>query len=183
MAETPDNFADLPEGDGVLILSPKKQILSASPQAERLLRIELCRGQFLPLEHLFGEKHLAQAETAWREALESGVSRANLLAEVQLKSGATRFLNYSVSPLYNLRDRITGAILTFHRPCPGPTGCPLPSCPSPPPVHARPHAHMRIRANRGTGVPPPGSVGPPRKFFKLSIPSRWLKGFGEIPPG
>ena len=34
-----DLWEELPEGDGVLILSPQKRILSANLQAERLLRM------------------------------------------------------------------------------------------------------------------------------------------------
>ena len=41
MSEALLDFDDLPEGDGVLILSPEQVILSASLQAERLLRRRL----------------------------------------------------------------------------------------------------------------------------------------------
>ena len=61
-----DSFEDLPEGDGVLILSPQKRILSANLQAERLLRVNLHRGQLLPLEVLVSEKHFPKAELAFR---------------------------------------------------------------------------------------------------------------------
>jgi len=113
MVEGANNFEDLPEGDGVLIISPARQILSASLQTERLLKRKLSRGQTLPLDLLFGEQDLPQAELALREALKAGTSRANLMAQVHLASGPAHFLNYSVAPLYSQEDRIIGAVLTF----------------------------------------------------------------------
>jgi len=113
MSAASNTFEDLPEGDGVLILSGSHQVLSASLQAERLLRCKLERGQPLSLKHLFGEQYLPQAEVALKEALEGGVSRANLMAQVSPKSGPSLFLNYSVSPLYSQEDEIIGAVLTF----------------------------------------------------------------------
>jgi len=111
--EVADAFADLPEGDGVLILSPQGRILSASLQAERLLRRVLVRGEVLPLAQLFTGASRPQAELACREALEAGVSSADLLAEITLPSGVTIFLSYSVAPLSSPEDRIIGATLTF----------------------------------------------------------------------
>ncbi len=112
--EGPADFEDLPEGDGVLILSPERQILSASLQAERLLRRELRRGQILPLAGLFSEASLTQVETAFGEALKEGISCANLMGEViHPQSGQSFFLNYTVSPLYNQKERIIGVILVL----------------------------------------------------------------------
>ena len=104
---------DLPEGDGVLILSPKKRILSSNLQAERLLQVKLNRLQILPLEMLVSEKHLPQAELAFREALEEGIASANLLGEFVLSSNDPIYLNYSVDPLYNPENKIIGVILTL----------------------------------------------------------------------
>jgi PAS domain S-box-containing protein len=108
-----DTFEDLPEGDGVLILSPKKRILSANLQAERLLRIKLNRGKSLPLELLVSEKNLPQAELAFKEALQNGTSSSNLMAQFGLAPDHTVYLNYSIDPLYNHEDKIIGAILTL----------------------------------------------------------------------
>ena len=108
-----ETFEDLPEGDGVLILSPQKRILSANLQAERLLRVNLNRGQSLPLEVLVSEKNLSQAELAFQEALQKGTSSANLLAQFGLAPDHTVYLNYSIDPLYNHEDKIIGAILTL----------------------------------------------------------------------
>jgi PAS domain S-box-containing protein len=108
-----NSFEDLPEGDGILILSPKKRILSLNLQAERLLRVKLNRGQSLPLELLVSEKYLPQTELAFREALEAGISSSNHLAQFVLTSGDGIFLNFSMDPLYNHEDKITGVMLTL----------------------------------------------------------------------
>lgn len=63
--EGPFDFEDLPEGDGVLILSAQRRILSASLQAERLLHRELRRGQILSLDQLFGATCLPRPRRPW----------------------------------------------------------------------------------------------------------------------
>ena len=108
-----DLWEELPEGDGVLILSPEKRILSANLQAERLLRIKLDRGQFLPLELLISEKDLPQAEQAFQEALLEGVSRANLLGHFVPTPDHAIYLNYSIDPLYDPEEEIIAAILSL----------------------------------------------------------------------
>lgn len=50
MLQGTNSFEDLPEGDGVLILSPSRQILSTTLQTERLLKKKLSRGQTLSLK-------------------------------------------------------------------------------------------------------------------------------------
>jgi PAS domain S-box-containing protein len=108
-----DPSEDLPEGDGVLVLSPQKRILSANLQAERLLRVKLKRGQILPLELLFTDKYLPQASLAFQEALQASTSSSNLLAQFALTPDSTVFLNYSVDPLFNHEDKNIGVILTL----------------------------------------------------------------------
>jgi PAS domain S-box-containing protein len=108
-----DSFKDLPEGDGVLILSPQKRILSANLQAERLLQVKLQRGQILPLEILISDKYLPQAELAFRAAIQAGTSSSNLLAQFALTPDSAIFLNYSIDPLHNHEDKIIGAVLTL----------------------------------------------------------------------
>jgi PAS domain S-box-containing protein len=108
-----NSFEDLPEGDGVLILSPQKRILSANLQAERLLQVKLNRGRILPLELLISEKSLPQAKLTIEEALKTGTSSSNLLGHFALAPDGPIFLNYSVDPLYNHEDKIIGVILTL----------------------------------------------------------------------
>jgi len=89
-------------------------ILSATLQAERLLRRHLEPGQVLPLPEIFAAEHLAQAEVAVAEALTAGTLRAHLLSQINLDSDQVIFLKYSVAPLYNPENDITGVVLTFH---------------------------------------------------------------------
>jgi PAS domain S-box-containing protein len=108
-----DLWEELPEGDGVLVLSPQKLILSSNLQAERLLRIKLNRGQILPLELLLSEKDLPQAELAFQEALQDGISRSNLLGHFVPTPDHSIYLSYSIDPLYNHEEQIIAAILTL----------------------------------------------------------------------
>jgi len=110
----PHDFHDLPEGDGVLILSPQGVILSANLQAERLLRRRLEHGQTLPLAEIFTPEHLSQAELAVQEALDAGTLRSHLLAQFLQEDDHVLFLKYSVSPLYRPDQEIMGVVLTFH---------------------------------------------------------------------
>jgi PAS domain S-box-containing protein len=110
----PHDFHDLPAGDGVLIFSPEGVILSATLQAERLLRRRLEPGEALPLAGIFTPEHLSQAELAVREALAAGTLRSNLLAQVHQEADHVLFLKYSVAPLYRPDHEIMGVVLTFH---------------------------------------------------------------------
>ena len=114
MSEGHSDYDDLPEGDGVLILSPQRVILSATLQAERLLRRRLDYGQTLALTDIFPDPYLSQAEMAVQEALESGVMRTNILTQIRLASGLVLFLKYSVAPLYSEDKEGIGAVLAFH---------------------------------------------------------------------
>jgi PAS domain S-box-containing protein len=114
VSESQQDYDDLPAGDGILILSPEQVILSATLQAERLLRRRLEHGRPLALDELFPEPYLPQAELALRETLESGVMRAQILTQVRLEPNQTRFLKYSISPLYGQDQEIAGAVLAFH---------------------------------------------------------------------
>ena len=114
MSEGHYDYDDLPEGDGILILSPEQVILSATLQAERLLRTRLEPGQTVALCDIFPEPYLAQAELALKETLDSGILRAQLLTQILLPAEKVRFLKYSVAPLYGQDQKIIGAVLAFH---------------------------------------------------------------------
>uniref|UniRef100_A0A7C3Z1Y2 PAS domain-containing protein n=1 Tax=Desulfobacca acetoxidans TaxID=60893 RepID=A0A7C3Z1Y2_9BACT len=114
MSPDPHDFQDLPEGDGVLVLSPPGVILSANLQAERLLRRRLEPGRSLSLAEIFTPEHLPQVELAVQEALAWGTLRSNLLARIQLDPDHVLFLKFSVAPLYNPDDAITGVVFTLH---------------------------------------------------------------------
>ena len=90
MSEDHYDYDDLPGGDGILILSPEQVILSATLQAERLLRRRFAPGQTLPLSEIFPEAYLAQAELAFKETLASGVMRAQILTQIRLPSEQAR---------------------------------------------------------------------------------------------
>jgi PAS domain S-box-containing protein len=108
------DFADLPPGDGVLVLSPRHAVLAATLQAERLLQQRLEPGQILQLADLFPEPYLSQIELAWQDALQTGTTRSNILVLMRPESDPVRFRKCSVAPLYSQDQEIVGVILTFH---------------------------------------------------------------------
>ena len=89
-------------------------ILSATLQAERLLRRRFAPGDPLSLSEIFPEADLAQTELALKETLASGVTRAQISTQILLPADPVRFLKYSVAPLYNRDQQIAGAVLAFH---------------------------------------------------------------------
>ena len=113
MSEGHYDYDDLPEGDGILILSPEQVILSATLQAERLLRTRLEPGQTIALCDIFPEPYLAQAELALKETLDSGILRAQLLTQILLPAHQVRFLKYSVAPLYGQDQKSIGPCCPF----------------------------------------------------------------------
>lgn len=109
-----DDFESLPEGDGVLVISPESRIMSSNLQAERILKVRFIKGQTFSMRDIVTAEYLPQAETALEEALELGHSHANLVAKLVLSSGMPVSLVFSVDPLYDLSKKIIGAVLAFH---------------------------------------------------------------------
>lgn len=107
-------FDDLPEGDGVLVLSPERVILSSTLQAERLLKRILEPGQALSFSEIFVEPHGSQLEEAFQECLETGVMRANLMVQLRLSPGEAAYVKYTLAPLYNPDREIIGVVLALH---------------------------------------------------------------------
>jgi PAS domain S-box-containing protein len=117
--EESNDFDGSPEGDGVLILSSEKKIMSANPQAERLLRMKLPKGETFHLDRVINEQHREKALSALNSALEGGHSHANLV--VKTIAGSPTSLFYSIEPLHD-NDRIIGAVLTFRDNIPASVG-------------------------------------------------------------
>ncbi|SPD71916.1 PAS modulated sigma54 specific transcriptional regulator, Fis family [uncultured Desulfobacterium sp.] len=107
------DFDELPDGDGVLVISKEGSILAGNLQAEKIFRSGFKRGEFLKLGQVINAQYLPQAEEALREALNEGHSRSNLVATVRLTSGLPVSVTYSIMPLYDMDDKITGVVLTF----------------------------------------------------------------------
>lgn len=107
------DFDSLPEGDGVLVLSPQGQIMSANLQSERILGMKLIRGQRLDIRQVVAEEHRPRTELAWREVLSGTDSQPNLVARISPESGMPVSLIFSMSPLRDLENRVMGVILTF----------------------------------------------------------------------
>jgi len=122
LAEDWVDFESLPEGDGVVVVSPDRRILSANLQAERILKLGLAKGDRFDLNEVMTDPYRPQAEQAILEALRGGHSHSDLVAEVSFHSGLPVLLVFSISPLYDLGNRIIGAVLTFRDNCTGSRG-------------------------------------------------------------
>src|SRR5208337_5393743 len=117
MAARNHDFADLPAGDGVLVLSPQHVVLAATLQAERLLKQRLEPGQTLQLADLFPEPHLSQIELAFQDALQTGTTRANILVLIRPESDPVLSRKCSVAPLYSQTRGNHGRLPTLqHQP-------------------------------------------------------------------
>ena len=108
-----DEFENHPEGDGVIIISREGKILSSNLQAEKILQLRLPRGTILDITRVFADEYLRKAEMALRDAYQKGISHSNLIAEPAIYPGIPVSLIFSISPLFNEKEEIVGAILTF----------------------------------------------------------------------
>ncbi len=108
------DFENLPDGDGVLVLSPDGKIMSANVQAERLLRRKFDRGEHFDLLQFINGQYRPHAEMALKEAFEGGTSSSNLVARVFLDSGFPVSLTFSINPLSDKDGETIGVLLTFH---------------------------------------------------------------------
>ena len=108
-----EDFDNLPDGDGVLVISTDQRIMSSNLQAERILRIRFQKGQVFKISDTVTEEYLPQAEIALEEALKQGHSHGNLVAKLVLQSGMPVSLVFSIDPLFDIDKKIIGAILTF----------------------------------------------------------------------
>lgn len=115
MSQDHREFDDLLEGDGVIVLSPDRVILSATLQAERLFRRRLEPGQTLVFADLVAESHLPLLNQAFQEALTAGVMRTNLPVEIRLGHDRTALVKCSLAPLCHQHQEAMGAVLTFHQ--------------------------------------------------------------------
>jgi PAS domain S-box-containing protein len=108
-----NDFTDMPEGDGVIVISSQGRILSSNLQAERILRMKLQRGHSFDISQTVAEEYRPQAETALQEALERGHSHSNLVAKLSLHAGMPVSMLFSINPIFDSHDKIIGAMLTF----------------------------------------------------------------------
>ncbi|MBU2550522.1 MAG: sigma 54-interacting transcriptional regulator [Proteobacteria bacterium] len=109
----PSETEELPEGDGVLVLSPRGRILSANLQIERIFGRAIEHGRSLRPGDLFAAESKPQAELALREALQGGHSRSAIPAEVRLGEDTPVPVFYSVTPLRGEDGLVAGLVLTF----------------------------------------------------------------------
>ncbi len=107
------SFDELPDGDGVVVVSLDFRVMSANLPAEKILRRRLPKGALMDLSEVIAEPHRREVLTAFREAVERGLSTSGLLAETFEKSGSPEAFTVSFDPLYGPSDEIIGVLVTL----------------------------------------------------------------------
>ena len=118
------SFDELPDGDGVVVVSSDFRVMSANLPAEKILRRRLQRGALMDLSEVIAEPHRGEALAAFHEAMGKGLSMSGLLAETSEQCGSPATLAFSFDPLYGPGDEIIGVLVTLAQKLP--TGKPPP---------------------------------------------------------
>lgn len=108
-----NEFDDLPEGDGVIVISPEHRIMSANLQSERIFKIRFPRSRAIDFTRIFADEYRQQADSAINDALRNGRSCSSLIVGSSIQYGIPALLVFSVTPLFGPGDDVIGAILTF----------------------------------------------------------------------
>ena len=72
-----DDFDNLPEGDGVIVISTDYRIMSVNLQAERILKSRFQKGQSFDPADTVTDEYLPQAKTAIEDPFERRGVRAS----------------------------------------------------------------------------------------------------------
>ena len=111
----PDMFGESPEGDGVIVISPDRRVMSANLQAEKILMMRFNPGQTFDITTRITNEDLKKLEGALEATFLLGNSRENLEATISNGSGVFIELILSVNPILDHNKKIIGAILTFRQ--------------------------------------------------------------------
>ena len=107
--------------DGVVALNPSLLVMSANHVIRWIIGYEPKPGKIFPLSKLFCEPELTRVRAAINNTLESGQPGVGLEAELLCHSGDKFLCGYSVYPIFDTNQSVTGTILCFqkkHRPLP-----------------------------------------------------------------
>jgi PAS domain S-box-containing protein len=109
------SFDELPDGDGVVVVSSDFRVMSANLPAEKILRRRLPKGALMDLSGVIAEPHRREAVAAFREAVERGLSTSGLLAETSdpPEAGSPATFTFSFDPLFGPTDEIIGVLITL----------------------------------------------------------------------
>ena len=112
ISRQPDPFQT---SDGIVALSPSLLIMSANHVIRWLIGYEPEPGKIFPLVKLFSEPELTRVRATINNTLESGQPNVGLEAELLSNSGDNFLCNYSVHPIINTNQSVTGTILCFQK--------------------------------------------------------------------
>ena len=86
------------EGDGVILISPDRRVMSANLQAEKILMVRLNPGQSFNISNKLTGEGLKTLEGTLEAAFLLGNSRENLEATISHRTGTYITLIFSVNP-------------------------------------------------------------------------------------
>jgi PAS domain S-box-containing protein len=109
------SFDELPDGDGVVVVSPDFRVMGANLPAEKIFRRRLPKGALIDLVAAIAEPHRREVLAAFHEAVGKGVSTSGLLAETFVESGFPEIFTVSFDPLCGDGDEIIGVLVTFKK--------------------------------------------------------------------
>ena len=111
----PDIYNEPLEGDGVILISPDRRVMSANLQAEKILMMRLNPGQTFNITNKITNEDLTNLEANLEAAFLLGNSHENLEIKISFGSGVYIRLMFSVNPIFDNNKKIIGAILTFRQ--------------------------------------------------------------------
>jgi PAS domain S-box-containing protein len=98
---------------GVLALSPSFSLMSLNQAARQILGCERVPGDYWPLERLFSDRYLEEAQAKVKDALQNGHPHKNITGSMVHSNGKTIPCHYSAIPLFEKSNKIIGVILNF----------------------------------------------------------------------
>ena len=101
--------------DGIVALSPSLSIMSANHVISWIIGREPKPGELFPLDKLFCKAELAGVRSAINYSLKNGRQKIGIKAKLLINAGITFLCSYSVQPIFDSRQSVTGVILSFQK--------------------------------------------------------------------
>lgn len=101
--------------DGVVVLDPSLLILSANHVIRWLIGSEPKPGKLFPLEKVFHDPDLTRVRAEIHFTLENGQQSLGFQCDIHSDSGDVFQINYSILPLWDVTQRISGVLLSFQK--------------------------------------------------------------------
>ena len=105
----------LQTSDGIVALTPSLSIMSANHVISWIIGREPKPGELFPLDKLFRKAELAGVKSAINYSLKNGRQKIGIKVELLINAGITFLCGYSVQPIFDSHQSVTGVILSFQK--------------------------------------------------------------------